>query len=133
MTVEEIEPRVHQVTFHFGFMEDPDVPANLAGIEIRGHPVDEQHVTYFIGRESVIQGDPVGMHPLFEHLFVVLDQGALSASRFFRLPPSVYSRSGPTSRSEVARSRSSFRPRAAGIRTLRSPHDRPRTPRCCGL
>ena len=87
MTVEEIEPRVHQVTFHFGFMEDPDVPANLAGIEIRGHPVDEQHVTYFIGRESVIQGDPVGMHPLFEHLFVVLNQGALSASRFFRLPP----------------------------------------------
>ena len=44
-------------------------------------------ITYFVGRESAIQGDAEGMHPLFEHLFVLLVRGADSASRFFKLPP----------------------------------------------
>ena len=42
--------------------------------------------TFFIGHESIIAGKAPGMHPLREHLFVVLNRGADSASRFFNLP-----------------------------------------------
>jgi KUP system potassium uptake protein len=82
----ELAAGVHQITLRFGFMEDPDVPAELAQIELDGQPLDLHDATYFIGRESVVQGDLEGMHPLFEHLFVVLNRGADSASRFFKLP-----------------------------------------------
>lgn len=84
--VTKVEPGVFQVLLTFGFMEDPDVPAALAQIEHRGLEFDPDDVTYFIGRESIIAGKAPGMHPLREHLFVLLNRGADSASRFFNLP-----------------------------------------------
>jgi KUP system potassium uptake protein len=84
--VTKVEPGVFQVLLTFGFMEDPDVPAALAQIEHRGLDFDPDDVTYFIGRESIIAGKAPGMHPLREHLFVLLNRGADSASRFFNLP-----------------------------------------------
>jgi KUP system potassium uptake protein len=85
-TVEGIEPSVTQIILRFGFMEEPDVPTALAAVEVDGARLDVADATYFIGRESVIQGDLEGMHPAFEHLFVVLNRGADSAARFFKLP-----------------------------------------------
>ncbi|HUC32694.1 MAG TPA: potassium transporter Kup [Ilumatobacteraceae bacterium] len=85
-TLQSIEPGVTQITLRFGFMEDPDVPAALAAVEVDGARLDVAHATYFIGRESVIQADLDGMHPALEHLFVVLNRGADSAARFFKLP-----------------------------------------------
>jgi KUP system potassium uptake protein len=84
--ITKVEPGVFQVLLTFGFMEDPDVPAALAQIEHRGLEFDPDDVTYFIGRESIIAGKAPGMHPLREHLFVLLNRGADSASRFFNLP-----------------------------------------------
>jgi KUP system potassium uptake protein len=84
--VTKVEPGVFQVLLTFGFMEDPDVPAALAQIEHRGLEFDPDDVTYFIGRESIIAGKVPGMHPLREQLFVLLNRGADSASRFFNLP-----------------------------------------------
>ena len=86
-SIRQLDPRVHQIILEFGFMEDPDVPGALSGMEINGVPLDPQDITYFVGRESAIQGDAKGMHPLFEHLYVLLARGADSASRFFKLPP----------------------------------------------
>ena len=85
-TVTEVGAGVRQINLRFGFMEDPVVPVELAKIEVDGQPLDLDEVTYFVGRESVVQGDLEGMHPLLEHLFVVLHRGADSASRFFSLP-----------------------------------------------
>ena len=71
----------------FGFMEEPDVPAELArdGRDPAA-PDRPRTTTYFIGRESVIAGKVPGCIRL-EHLFVLLNRGADSASRFFNLPP----------------------------------------------
>jgi len=77
---------VHQVTLRFGFMEEPNVPAALAACTDRGFRFRLDEATYFIGRESVVAGKVTGMHPLLERLFVVLNRGADSASRFFGLP-----------------------------------------------
>ena len=85
--ITKVEPGVFQVMLRFGFMEEPDVPAALAAIDHRGLEFDADDVTYFIGRESIIAGKAPGMHPLREQLFVLLNRGADSASRFFNLPP----------------------------------------------
>lgn len=84
--VTKVEPGVFQVLLTFGFMEEPDVPAALSQINMRGIEFDADDVTYFIGRESIVAGKAPGMHPAAEHLFVMLNRGADSASRFFSLP-----------------------------------------------
>ena len=84
--VNRAEPGVFQVVLRYGFMEDPDVPAALAALEVRGLDFDPDDVTYFIGRESIVAGKAPGMNPLQEHLFVWLNRGADSAVRFFNLP-----------------------------------------------
>ena len=86
-TVAKIAPGVFQVQLNFGFMEEPDVPAALVRLEHRGLEFDPDDVTYFIGHESIVAGKAPGMHPLAEQLFVLLNRGADSASRFFNLPP----------------------------------------------
>ncbi len=85
--VTSIRPDVYQVRLRFGFMEEADVPAALAAVRLHGHTVDLQQATYFIGRESVIASKIPGMHPLREELYVLLNRGADSTSRFFNLPP----------------------------------------------
>ena len=64
----------------------PTCAAAVASVEVAGQPVDPEAVTYFLGDEMVIATDIEGMHPWREHLFVLLDRGADSASRFFDLP-----------------------------------------------
>ena len=84
--VKKVAPGVFQVEVSFGFMEDPDVPKVLAAIIHPGLEYDPEDVTYFLGHESIIAGKAPGMNPLQEHLFVFLNRGADSASRFFNLP-----------------------------------------------
>jgi KUP system potassium uptake protein len=74
------------VQIEFGFMEDPDVPAVLSALKHHGLEYDPEDVTYFLGHESIVAGKAPGMNPLQEHLFVFLNRGADSASRFFNLP-----------------------------------------------
>jgi KUP system potassium uptake protein len=86
--ITRVEPGVYQVDLRFGFMEEADVPEALTTIKLPGgRIIDLDDTTYFIGRESVIAGKVPGMNPLREQLFVVLNRGADSASRFFNLPP----------------------------------------------
>ncbi len=84
--MKKVAPGVFQVEVSFGFMEDPDVPKVLAAITHPGLEYDPEDVTYFLGHESIIAGKAPGMNPLQEHLFVFLNRGADSASRFFNLP-----------------------------------------------
>ena len=85
-TVEAVRPGLHQVVLHFGYLDELDVPARLAELEIDGAPVDVSDATYFVGRESVVQSDLEGMHPALEHLYTFLHRNADSATRFFNLP-----------------------------------------------
>lgn len=84
--VNRVEPGVFQVRLVYGFMEEPDVPAALAKISMRGIEFDPDTVTYFIGRETIHAGKAPGMNIWQERLFVLLNRGADSASRFFHLP-----------------------------------------------
>jgi KUP system potassium uptake protein len=84
-TVTALGDGISQVRIDYGFTEKPDLPAALANIEDLS--ADVADATFFLGRESVTTGAAGGMHPWREELFVLLNRGAASASRFFRLPP----------------------------------------------
>ncbi len=77
---------VFQVVLTFGYMDTHDVVAELRRIRLDGRPLDLDNVTFFIGRETVTS-IPEGEMPRWrEQLFVVLNRGAASASRFYHLP-----------------------------------------------
>jgi KUP system potassium uptake protein len=86
VAVSDLGAGVLQVVLRHGFMEEPDVRGAIAGVEVAGQRLDPEAVTYFLGDEMVIATDLEGMHPWREQLFVLLDRGADSASRFFDLP-----------------------------------------------
>ena len=84
--ITKVEPGVFQILLRFGFTEEPNVVEALSMINERGLEFDLEDSTFFLGHESIIAGKVPGMHPLLEHLFVLLNRGADSAGRFFNLP-----------------------------------------------
>lgn len=73
---------VTQVELHYGFMEDPDVGADL----VRHCGVNNADATYFLGRETVVVSEREGMAKWREHLFAFLRRNATSAAAYFNLP-----------------------------------------------
>ena len=82
-----LRPGLHQVRLRFGYLDELDVPAELALVELdgRAHRRRPTRPTSSAGRPSS-QGDLEGMHPALEHLYTLLHRGADSATRFFNLP-----------------------------------------------
>ena len=85
--VREIAPRVWRVHLHFGFMEQPDIPAQLQRALARGYPVDFSNAIYFIGRVTVMpREDGKGLPRLVESTFAFLLRNSSEAVEYFRLP-----------------------------------------------
>ena len=86
LTSTEIGDGFWQVILHYGFMEDPDIPAALAASQQRAPHIDPEQVSYFLGRENLIVTNKPGMAKWREHLFAFLSRNATPASNYFRLP-----------------------------------------------
>ena len=86
----EVEPlghNVYNVRVQYGFMQDPNVPAALSEARQKGLLMDEDDVTFFLGRETIIVTARHGMAIWREKLFVLMARNAVRATAFFRLPP----------------------------------------------
>ena len=85
----EVEPLGHdcwQLTLHFGFKNDPDVPEALKLLAQRGIVLDEMDTSYFLSRDSVIPTFARGMALWREKLFASLHRNAAGAADFLYLP-----------------------------------------------
>jgi KUP system potassium uptake protein len=76
-----------QVTLHYGFKNDPDVPAALKLLEGRGVPLPEMDTSYFLSRDVVMPTPGGGMAPWREKLFAGMHRNAAAAADFLSLPP----------------------------------------------
>ncbi|HEX2122837.1 MAG TPA: potassium transporter Kup, partial [Thermoanaerobaculia bacterium] len=83
----ELGHGVYRLTVHFGFMEDPDIPATLEKLKPSPVPFGGVFTSYFLGRETLVptRRRP-GMAIWREHLFAWMMRNASSASTFFSLP-----------------------------------------------
>jgi KUP system potassium uptake protein len=85
----EVQPLgkgVYNVIVRYGFMQDPHVPDALRIAREKGAHMDEDDVTYFLGRETIIVSKRPGMAMWREKLFVLMARNAVRATAFFRLP-----------------------------------------------
>jgi KUP system potassium uptake protein len=75
-----------QVTLHFGFKNDPDVPEALALLRGRGVQLDDMETSYFLSRDIVIPMLGGGMWLWREKLFASMHRNAAAAADFLSLP-----------------------------------------------
>ncbi|HSV52590.1 MAG TPA: potassium transporter Kup [Burkholderiaceae bacterium] len=85
----EIESLGHdcwQVTVHYGFKNDPDLPRALELIRGRGCEIEAMTTSYFLSRDTVIPTIGSGMAPWREKLFAQMHHNASGAADFLNLP-----------------------------------------------
>ena len=87
ITVRALGHGVFHVIVRYGFMQDPNIPEALALARERGLVLDDDDITYFLGRETLIVTKTPGMAMWRERLFVLMARNAVRATAFFRLPP----------------------------------------------
>ena len=75
-----------QVTLHFGFKNEPDVPEALERLRAAGCVVDDMDTSYFLSRDIVIPTLGGGMADWREKLFAGMHRNAAAAADFLRLP-----------------------------------------------
>ncbi len=75
-----------QITLHFGFKNDPDVPEALKLLSGRGVQLEEMETSYFLSRDTVIPTFGGGMAMWREKLFASMHRNAAAAADFLHLP-----------------------------------------------
>ncbi|MFN8465279.1 MAG: potassium transporter Kup [Caldilineaceae bacterium] len=86
--LEHLGHQIYRATFHYGFMEEPDVPRTLLSVELPGKRFAPESVPFFVNRTQVTATAMPGMAPWREHLYTFMRRNAASAADFFSLPPS---------------------------------------------
>jgi KUP system potassium uptake protein len=76
----------YQLVLHYGFMEEVDLPRDLAGIDTCGTPFNMMTTSFFLGRQKLVASRRPGMAPWRERLFAWMLKSSESAMEFFRLP-----------------------------------------------
>jgi KUP system potassium uptake protein len=83
---EDLGSGFHRVILRYGFMEEPDVPANLRGFNGCGAEFRMMDTSFFLSRQTLLASDRPGMAIWREKLFAWMLRNAESAMEFFRLP-----------------------------------------------
>jgi KUP system potassium uptake protein len=77
----------YRVVLHYGFMDEIDVPRDLALTTMCDAPFDMIHTSFFLSRQKLIASKEIpGMALWREHLFAWMLKTSESAMDFFRLP-----------------------------------------------
>jgi KUP system potassium uptake protein len=77
----------YRVVLHYGFMQEVDIPRDLAGIATCGEPFNMMRTSFFLGRQKLIAAKKQPGMPLWrEKLFAWMLKNSESAMEFFRLP-----------------------------------------------
>jgi len=84
--VKEFGQGFYRMVVHYGFMQEPDVPAALACVQGIGAPLRMMDTSFFLARQTLIASSRPGMAVWREKLFAWMLRNAESAMEFFKLP-----------------------------------------------
>ena len=76
----------YRVILRFGFLEETDVPAALAKVDLCGPPFEMMQTSFFLSRQTLIASKAPGMAIWREKVFAWMLRNAANAMEFFRLP-----------------------------------------------
>jgi KUP system potassium uptake protein len=76
----------NRVVLRYGFMDEVDVPHDLAQAPLAGGPFSIMTTSFFLGRQKLIASKRPGMALWREQLFAWMNKNSESAMEFFKLP-----------------------------------------------
>jgi KUP system potassium uptake protein len=86
--VERLGKGFYSVVAHYGFMEQPDVPAALRACRPHGIAYDEMETSFFLGRETLVPAQRSRLTAGWRRdFFISLSHTASATKTFFRIPP----------------------------------------------
>jgi KUP system potassium uptake protein len=85
VSFENLREGFKRVVVRYGFMDQPDIPAVLAGGHIPSWNIE--HCTFFLGRETVLPAGGGEMAHWRQHLFAFMTRNSQRAATFFNVPP----------------------------------------------
>ncbi|MEJ2362840.1 MAG: potassium transporter Kup [Gammaproteobacteria bacterium] len=86
VTLKKLGDEMYQVTVHFGFREEPDVPRALEGLVRHNIELIPMQTTYFVARSTVIDG-PGNLPHWRAVLYAWMTRQSEGASTYYNLPP----------------------------------------------
>jgi KUP system potassium uptake protein len=87
LTLAELAPGFWRAEAHYGFMERPDVPRVLAGIEAKGCLLDRSQITYYVGVETIVaRDDGSGLPRWIVAVFATMQRNAARVTDVFNFP-----------------------------------------------
>ena len=84
--VDDLGHGFYRIVLHYGFMDEVDIPAELAGEQRAGGQFKPMETSYFLARQTLIASHRPGMAIWREKLFAMMVRNAESAMEFFKLP-----------------------------------------------
>ncbi|MGB7655351.1 MAG: potassium transporter Kup [Novosphingobium sp.] len=84
--VEDMGNGFYRIVLHYGFMDEVNVPAELANEDRAGGPFKAMETSYFLARQTLLVSKRPGMAIWREKLFAWMVRNAESAMQFFKLP-----------------------------------------------
>jgi len=87
LEVHEAGNGFYRIILHYGFMDEIDIPRDLAAIMSIGEPFNMMTTSFFLGRQKLIASRArPGMALWREQLFAWMSKSSESAMEFFKLP-----------------------------------------------
>ena len=86
VVVTDLTQGFYRVTVHYGFMQEPDIPAAMELCMEKGLAFDMMSTSFFVSRETVVPSLKRGMLPWREKLFSWMSKNAMNATDFFKIP-----------------------------------------------
>jgi KUP system potassium uptake protein len=87
LDVEKLGKGFFLVRFHYGFMENPNLPRALGYARAFGLAVEPETTSYFVGRETLVPSDHPQLGRWRTWLYMTLASNALSPAQYYRLTP----------------------------------------------
>lgn len=87
LKVEALTQGFYRAIISYGFMDNPDLPRDLAMCPLHGLDLQPMETSYFVGKDILIATGGVGMALWRKKLFTVLFRSAETITNQFKLPP----------------------------------------------
>jgi KUP system potassium uptake protein len=87
--VTELGNGFYRIILHYGFMQQPDIPAAIESCTIGGRRFDWTQTSFFLSRVAIVKAAAGNrrLQPLLRRLFSWMQRNAADATEFFRIPP----------------------------------------------
>jgi KUP system potassium uptake protein len=78
---------IYQVTLHYGFREDPDIPLGIGLLKRHGLNIEVDETTFFLGKTAIARASRPGLFTWRRELFRWMQRNTPSSIEYYKLPP----------------------------------------------